>query len=280
MRPRIGLIGVPVETVFLNGDFWDGVPYTAFIPQLTTTARDAIITHAKKEDIAIDDLGEVDFGAYDPGFNTARIAYQGISPFSLSKLKFISKEMLEQKRVETLASASAYDIFLAVGNSHAGAVLLYESHDKVTRCDYHADFGNFPKSPATINYANYMDWVHHALEGVHVSNYFVKYFQEGKNVYGTLAGDSPERNSVHANHFDIDVDCFDTALQIQSLYPHANGANKVKPVQVSAMIRASEDSRPGPFKIGFWEYRCYDDARGEGITFIVDSITQAMQRGI
>ncbi len=261
-HPKIALVGVPAEIVPIMDS---GYHVSANIPGLTDRIRRLVIETAAKRGVQVQDLGEASAGdTRKVPFAVDRVG--GIPEYYEGWLPPTRLRTLEQSRKRILKSArDEYDLLVAVGPSHLGAIVLYEKLDVVARLDYHADFTG--RDDVFINYATYMDWVRRKLKKVDVINFFVREKEEGI-VFGRESsnGDVP----AGTNHFDIDVDCFDPRFQMQRVYEHNRGGSGVTPEQVLSMIRQAR-----PRKLGIWEYRQSHDPQQNGIEFIVDAIEAA-----
>lgn len=265
---RIGIIGVPLEEAMTTA----GDHIAIDIQGMTDQVRHEIIEGAKKMGIRIEDLGETDVGAVEaPQVFIDRRADILPEVASAFRKEIYDRTICSIKpgRIRVLALAKEFDLLIATGPSHAGAVVLYESGDRVARLDYHTDYNDM--NPGFLDGNSYMDSVKAMLgESVFITNYFVK--------WGTLAGKwsggNMQPNGMdyqRANHFDIDVDCFNEILEIQTIYKHEFGPPKATPEMVIGMIREAR-----PKKLGIWEYRLYDDARRNGMDFIVNAIGAAV----
>lgn len=257
---RLGLIGIPVETVFLQ-ESW--MIKSAYIPKITNITRELIQQGVNHKRVSVEDLGELKLGPdYELKYRIDRL--EGIPDLLEDCVHTRDMDKLEEGRKTILSRAKEYDLFMAVGPSHLGAIVLYEKNDFVARLDHHADYADIPFKNLMPSYASYMNWVENNVKKINVTNYFVHYKECGK-MFGkedTLEGDSHKL----ANHFDIDVDCFDLSHRIQDVYPHEK-SSKISPANVLKMI-----SEAKPQKIGIWEYRSERDYNNEGLTFILDTI--------
>ena len=152
MAPRIGIIGVPLETVPIKEEF---CYVEAVIPGITDDQRALIIRKVNEQRIPIEDLGEVYLSEdYDPGFSIDRLA--GVPWFFLDKIVLKDMDKLNEERERVLKLSEGYDLFVAIGLSHLGAIILYKEGDKVGRCDYHGDFSGkkFKKANMAETYGN------------------------------------------------------------------------------------------------------------------------------
>lgn len=265
MRRKIGLIGVPIEEIPIQDT---GLPpISAYIPGITNETRESIIKLAKESCLNIEDLGEAIVGdEYKPTLNINRI--DGI-PFAFShEIRKRSMEKLAKARKDILKQAKDYDLFVAIGPSHLGAITLYESGDRVARLDYHSDFIKTTEQ-LSYNFASYMDWVSDNVKNITVENYFNK-SKEFEHFFGKNIDDLLYGMFKKANHFDIDVDCFDKKYQIQNVYDHEDGSPDASPDIALFMINKAK-----PKKIGIWEYRPKGDHQKNGLKFIVDAMKTA-----
>ena len=263
MPPKIALVGIPIETVPLQDE---GYVICAYIPGMTTQARELIVDKAKKQGILIEDLKEVYLGEhYEVGYNIDRL--DGIPVGLKNIVKAVDMKKLEEARKQILEKSKGYDLIVAVGASHLGAIILYEDNDIVARLDYHTDFKD--KENLVYGFNSYMDWVKQNIRNLDVTNYFAK---PAKNdpIFGRLASDTNDKHYTSANHFDIDVDCFDLRYFIQDVFKHEKGSSGVTPETVLSMIREAKLN-----KLGIWEYRPSRDSNKAGLDFIVNSIIAA-----
>jgi hypothetical protein len=268
MKPRIGLIGVPIETVPIQLDTL-GNYVCAHLPGITDKTREAILKIAEEKNLFIDDLGETDLGSYyNPGFRVDR--KEGM-PFDFYD-KLIQRDMkkLEEARKQILKKSKKYDLIVATGPSHLGAIVLYDKGKLVLRMDYHTDFSDLDPKIIYFSYSNYMSWVKANVKKTNVINYFVKP-NPGETIFGAI-GDANQDSPSSADYFDIDVDCFNVAYQMQNIYSHHNGPSEATPELVLAMIEKAK-----PRKIGFWEYRPRRDAENKGLEFIVNAMVRAVR---
>lgn len=269
MTPKIGLIGIPLETVPIVDT---GLLMLVYLPHITEKTLEAIVERAKSEGIQIDNLGEADLGEhYNPGFKVDRFA--GVHEHLAHKLRWRDMKRVEEAREWVLSKSREYDLLMCVGPSHLGAITLYEDNDKVARLDYHADFTGWEPDKIAFSYASYMDWVKHNIRDVDVINYFVRWSENGV-VFGREATGIEDKSYALANHFDIDVDCFPLSYQIQYVHKHVSGrclASDVTPELVLSMIEEAK-----PKKIGIWEYRESKDYRKIGLDFIVSSVARSI----
>ncbi len=262
MKKRIALVGVPLETVPLQDD---ATVIPAYIPDITYNTRKLILEKCAGEGIEIEDLGELDVGEhYYPGFRFNRI--DGLPLVYANDIRHRDLDRIERARTKLLKDTQRYGLLIATGPSHLSAITLYEERDNVARYDYHADFSNWEPKRIYYSYATYMDWVKNNIEDIDVTNYFVKIFQEGI-AFGHNADYNTDDSYKTANHFDIDVDCFNSKFRIQNVYNHNKGPAEATPEILLSMIRQAK-----PNKIGIWEYRDYLDYDNNGLEFILDAI--------
>lgn len=291
MTKRIGMVGVPIEDVYVCGQMTE--LFRTYIPRQTDELRAKIIEGAAIEGVNITDLGEICLGEYyEPAFPTDR--YEEVSDRQRDLIRGFELARLERERLSVLANKSDYELLISVGHSHLGGIVLYEDNDKVARLDYHGDYysGNYN---IMLNFATYMNWVEKNISQAEVHNYFARDMKYGKlqPVYGTrVSGESisgklvsethvsglvdrtDDRSYLSANHFDIDVDCVDWKYHIQDSYSQDaefGGHTGVSPDDIVRMVGEAK-----PDKIGFWEYRLnHDRSRWLGLKMIVDSIVAA-----
>lgn len=265
MPSKIALVGIPIETVPLQDEGY-GYNICAHIPGLTARVRELILDKAKKQGIFIEDLKEVYLGEhYEVGYNIDRLS--GIPVELRNTVKAVDIKKLEEARKQLLEKSKGYDLIVAVGASHLGAIILYDDNDSVARLDYHTDFKD--KENLVYGFNSYMDWVKQNIRNLDITNYFTKPANDDP-IFGRLASDTNGKHYTFANHFDIDVDCFDLRYFIQNVFKHEKGSSKVTPEIVLSMIREAK-----PNKLGIWEYRPSRDSNNAGLDFIVNSITAA-----
>ncbi|MFH1589822.1 MAG: hypothetical protein ABIB43_04615 [archaeon] len=264
MRKKIGLIGIPIEEVPINDtDYLACI--SKYIPEVTSPVRKQILELTAG--LNIEDLGEAVVGEpYELTMKVDRL--EGMPYIFSQKVSNSEIKMIEKERKRILKTSKEFDLLIAIGPSHLGAITLYEKKDRVARLDYHSDYINIDEN-ISYNYASYMDWVAENIKNITVENYFntSKEFEHyfGKNIEDFLYG-----QFTRANHFDIDVDCFDKKYQIQNIYPHESGSTGASPDIVLLMIKKAK-----PKKLGIWEYRPQGDYQGNGLKFIVDAIKTA-----
>lgn len=266
MTPKIGLIGIPLETVPIRDT---GLLMPTYLPHTTEKTLDIIVEKAKSEGIQLDNLGEANLGDdYNPGFMVDRI--EGVDEFYANRLRRRDMKRLEEARKWVLSKNYEYDLLVCIGPSHLGAITLYEDNDRVARLDYHADFTGWEPHKIAFSYATYMDWVKHNLKDVDITNYFVRWSENGI-VFGREASGIEDKSYASANHFDIDVDCFHLFYEICNVFPHISGASDATPEMVLSMIEETK-----PKKIGIWEYRLSKDYRKIGLNFIVSCMARSL----
>ncbi len=261
MYPKIALVGVPAEIVPIQDCLYS---ISANLTGVTNPARELILKKAEERGIPIHDLGEVSAGEhYKPKFNIDRL--KGVPYFLSYDVPSVKMKALLKSRKCVLEKSKEFDLTVAVGPSHLGAIVLYEEEDVVARLDYHADFTG--KDNVVFSYASYMDWIRQNMKKVDVTNFFVKYKEKGF-VFGRESSNMTVSSGT--NHFDIDVDCFDPNFQIQRVYSHDKGWSGVTPGHVLSMIRQAR-----PRKLGIWEYRPFYDCQLKGLEFVVNAIEAA-----
>lgn len=264
---RIGLIGVPLETVVIRDEM---SIISSYIPGITDETRKLVLDRAEEQGILIEDLGEAYLGEYyDPGINIDRL--HGIDWGFISHIKQRDMKKVEEVREFIIDMGKEFDLLVAIGPSHLGAIILYEEDDSVARFDYHADFTDWGKL-THFCYASYMDWVKENIKQIEIYNYFVKWSQ-CNSVLGENSKEPDDGHYANANHFDIDVDCFNTDLCIQNVYKHIEGPSEATPEDVELMIKEAK-----PRKLGIWEYRPQGDYNNNGLEFIVDAIRNAVRK--
>jgi hypothetical protein len=290
MAKKIGLIGVPLEDLCVWGHY-DLV--STYIPHITDSLRKEIIDKASERDVKVKDLGEVFLGEdYPRPYPTDR--YEAVHNRYDWVMRWRDMGLLEQARHDVLKKSEEFDLLVAVGHSHLGAIVLYDNSEKVARLDYHSDYTKLrsamdDKRPdyesLRINFACYMNWVEHNLIGTEVTNYFAKCYDDeypGQKipmpVFGRRAEFPDGKDYKSATHFDIDVDCVDARFHVQDCYSQEEqygGPTGASPDDVVAMVG---EARPN--KLGFWEYRLgHDMSRGrKGVKMIADSIVAATGR--
>ncbi len=265
MAARIGLIGIPLETIPVMLESDNPIySISAYLPGLTDKTRKMILERARQSNICLEDFGEICLGEYykpDFSVNTSR----GISVFHAEKLAQVGIGQLEKERKEFLKRVQDYDLVVAIGANHLGGIVLYEENDIVARLDYHSDFST--SDAVILDYASYMVWVKRNIQDIAVTNYFVKYAESG-GIFGE-EGRIGDGQYARANHFDIDVDCFNRRFMIQNVYTHDQGPSEATPEMMLDMIKEAM-----PRKIGIWEYRPERDS-GAGLEFIVEAIKNA-----
>jgi hypothetical protein len=264
MSPNIGLVGVPLETIPVQEEVYN---VSAHIPGITDQTRGLILKRAEEQGIFIRDLGELCLGEYyDTGFRVDRL--RGIPLLYVSQVRTRDMNKLEEARQWVLKESKEYDLIVAIGASHLGAIVFYEDGDCVARLDYHTDFRD--QEDAVFAFNSYMNWVKQNIKGADVTNYFIKSGQND-SVFGRRALDTSDKHYAYANHFDIDVDCFNLNFGIQDVFQHENGPSEATPKMVLSMIKEAK-----PKKLGIWEYRPPRDFNKAGLEFIVDSIINAV----
>ncbi len=257
---KVGLIGIPIETVPIH-ECW--MVKSSYLPGITDEARKSIRARVDRREVDIDDLGEMKLGP-DYSLNHEVDRLRGVPQIFSNYVRTRDMDLLESGRKELLSKKDEYDLLLALGPSHLGGIVLYEESDIVARMDHHADYSDIPYQDLMPTYASYMNWVENNIEDIDVTNYFVHYREFGE-LFGR-EGLPDDDSHVRANHFDIDVDCFDPSYRIQDVYPHEKPSG-ISPSQVLEMIR---DARPD--KIGIWEYRLSRDYDKEGLSFIAEML--------
>jgi hypothetical protein len=266
MKPRIGLVGVPIETVPIQDT---GANICVHIPKITDKTRELIIKKAEEQSLFVQDMGELILGEYyNPGFRIDR--REGIPAMFYGDLMLRDMNRLEQARLSVLEKASHYDLLVATGPSHLGAITLYAEGSSVVRMDYHTDFSDFDPKLIYFAYSNYMSWVKANIKKLGLINYFVKP-DPNETIFGKI-GDISQGFPSFADYFDIDIDCFNIAYQMQNIYPHYNGPSEATPDLVLAMIEKAK-----PKKIGFWEYRPVMDVNSQCLDLIVNAMARAVR---
>lgn len=291
MTNKIGLIGVPIEDLFIWGQMKELA--RSYIPHITDNLRTRIVEETAKKGVLVDDLGEIYLGEdYEQPFPIDR--YEEVPDRYRFMVRDFKLSALEEQRQKVLEKKDDYELLVCVGHSHLGAIVLYEDDEKVARLDYHGDYyvGNYN---ITLNFATYMNWVEKNIAGAEVYNYFARDVKYGKlqPVYGTrVSGESisgkwvsetqvsgledrtDDKSYLSANHFDIDVDCTDWRHKIQDSYSQDAEFGGPTGVVPDDMVRMVGEAKPR--KIGFWEYRLnHDHSGGLGLKMIVDSIVAA-----
>jgi len=273
---RIGLIGVPIETVQfepkLHGRFGS---VDIYFPGITEESRASIIRAASQQGIIIEDLGEVCL-QYQESYPFQPDRKQKVSPVDFDPGYRVSLLRIEEARQNLMGLANEYNLLVATGPSHLGALVLYAKGDRVARCDYHPDYERFWLSLA-IGYATYLSWVKKERLEVEITNYFLMMRPDAQRDDDWKLGKDANKDDESyrgANHFDIDADVFDPQFQIQDVHIHHQGPSGVTPQMIETMICEAE-----PHKIGFWEYRPLLDYRRVGLQFIVNSIKKAIGNG-
>jgi hypothetical protein len=282
MAKKIGLIGVPLEDLCVWGY---SALVSTYIPHITDSLRKAIVEEAAARDVKVKDLGEVYLGGdYPRPYPTDRS--EAVHNRYMDMMRWIDMALLEQARHDVLKKSENYDLLVAVGHSHLGAIVLYDHSEKVARLDYHSDYTRCDYRSLRVNFACYMNWVEKNIADADVTNYFAKCLshnwsgltQQLMPVLGRR-GEYPEDKSyASASHFDIDVDCVDARFHIQDCYSQEEkygGPTGASPDDVVAMVGEAQ-----PNKLGFWEYRLgHDMSRGrKGVRMIADSIAAAAGR--
>jgi hypothetical protein len=271
MQPKIGLIGVPLEDIPVMDDAYPGLIPT-YIYGITDEARSQIKQRLKQLDVNIQDLGEAYVGekySIKKGFDPLDRKY-GIEWWLEKNFKERNISDIEKSRLEVLKSAKEFDLFVAIGPSHLGAIFLYDENDIVSRLDYHTDYTDMEYKKLVINHATYTNWVKHKITNIEVSNFFGRYAP--KEEYFGKKATIPLNKS---NHFDIDIDCFrkEYEMQIPLIYEDIMGEPLATTDFVHDMMQKAK-----PQKIGFWEYRYEFDRKKKGLDFMVDAILAAIDR--
>jgi len=282
MAKKIGIIGVPAEDLFV----WGYGPTPTYIPNITDKLRKAVIEDTAERGVRVKDLGEVFLGEdYPRPYPTDR--YDAVVDRYIQIMRWIDMALLEEARLDVLKKSRDYDLLVAVGHSHLGAIVLYDDSEKVARLDYHSDYTHLKNSikpeecdykSLRINFATYMNWVEQNISGADVTNYFAKCYDDENiekrilmDVLGRRAEFPEDTSYRQANHLDIDVDCVDTRYGIQDCYSQDDkfgGPTGVSPEDVVMMVGEAR-----PRKLGFWEYRLnHDHSRWKGVKMIADSI--------
>ncbi len=272
MAKSIGIVGVPAEELYVSGDM--GAVVTTYIPGITDKLRKSVIEECTRRGIAADDLGEAYLGEdYEHPYPTDR--HEEVPEMFLTQLKNIDFRRLLDARNEVIRKSSAYDLQVAVGHSHLGAIVLYEDLEPVARLDYHGDYCTSFGYNYQVNFACYMNWVKENILLPEVINYFVTSKRDFAT-FGEKARGPEDRRYMYASHFDIDVDCVDESFRLQDCYsqaPELGGPTGVSPDDIVRMV-----SEARPDKIGFWEYRLsHDRSGGLGIKMIADCIEAAVK---
>tara|TARA_Y100000310_G_C20655398_1_gene801727 strand:+ start:1092 stop:1928 length:837 start_codon:yes stop_codon:yes gene_type:complete len=267
MSVKVGLVRVPVETVYVKTDndfIVDIIP--AYFSGITNTVRDYLkeIEDDIGYEVRLVDLGELDFGLEENSLPYKR----NVDIWGRESLKEVTLDMLFEERERLFARKEEFDLLVCLGLSHFGGLLLYEDNERVARLDCHGDYFEEHKVRFKgANYASYMNTVERRFPNAKIVNYGVK-TGLGDERMSFLGEDGFMGDDEHltANHFDIDVDCFSEDLRISRLYH----CSDLQPYGVERMI-----SQAKPKKIGIWEYRPEHDMRGYGFQFIVNSIRAA-----
>lgn len=269
MAKRVGIIGVPIEDLFI----WGNMSYVTqtYIPHITDGLRKKILEECSKNDIVVEDLGEVYLGEdYEHPYPTDR--YEDVPDRFIPYMRPVNPTLLDKGREATLESSRDYDLVVGVGHSHMGAIVLYDDLEQVARLDYHGDFRSEFGPDHMLNFACYMNWVKDNLVQADVLNYFVT-SKKDYLVFGERARGLSDRRYIYASHFDIDVDCVDERFRIQDCYIHVDGSTGIAPDDIVRMV-----SEARPNKLGFWEYRLnHDNSGGLGLKMIADCIRSAVQ---
>lgn len=259
MKATIGMVGVPIETVFVrtDDDYLIDV-IEAYTPGATKNIREFLnkADESRAQGINLIDLGELSFG-----ITAGRNYYhREVSEWERKSLTDITLDMLLEERGKLLAKKDDFDVLLCIGLSHFGALLLYEDSDFVVRADCHGDYFKKDKEKHIgANYASYMNTVERKFSNARILNYGVRtnFGSETMDFYGEM-GDINCIEHVNANHFDIDVDCFAKELMMSS----SRNCSNLLPAQIESMAAEAR-----PRKIGIWEYRINYDS-GNGRKFI------------
>ena len=271
MAKRIGLVGVPIEDLYTFGQT---NLVSTYIPHITDELRKAVIGETREKGISVRDIGEVFLGEdyYHP-YPIDR--YDEVPERFIMEMPWRNMRLLERARGKVLTLSRHYDLLVAVGHSHLGAIVLYEPLEDTARLDYHGDFRRNSEN-LIINFACYMNWVRDNIFLPAITNYFVT-SKEDFDVLGRRADGIEDKRYDYAKHFDIDVDCVDWKYNIQDCYrqdERLGGPTGVSPDDVVKMVGEAK-----PNKLGFWEYRLNHDHSGLlGLKMIADSIAALAER--
>jgi len=245
---KVALIGVPIETERMD-IFRDDLPFPieAYSPGSTNEIRTYLAKRSKQYSTKIEDFGELKF------------------EFSNHPDKEVFRRLkkLEERKEILLRAKENFDRVICIGPSHFGALLLYEEDDVVARFDFHGDFTEKNEEMYIgENFASYMHTVKRKIKSKRVINYgwggiYPEDKENAMDIIGEI-GVIGDNKHLGANHFDVDVDCFDKSLRIAK----SRFCGRLFPEQLERMVREAR-----PKKIGIWEYRSSYD-KGEGVCFI------------
>ena len=275
MAKRIGLIGVPLEDLYVEGQT---MLVSTYIPHITNGLRKAVVEETNKRSISVRDIGEVFLGEdYDRPYPTDR--YDEVPDRFIRDMRWRDMRLLERARDKALTLSRYYDLLVAVGHSHLGAIVLYDNLESVARLDYHSDYTKCSYRSLMVNFACYMNWVEQNILLSEVTNYFTNCLKDGKpmDVFDRRAGSIDDKSYRHAKHIDIDVDCVDWEYHIQDSYRQDERLGGPTGVSPDDVVRMVGEARPN--KLGIWEYRLnHDRSGGLGVKMIADCIEAAVKR--
>jgi hypothetical protein len=263
MAANIALVGIPLEDLYFWGDSY---LLSTYVPHITDRLRKEIIEGTAGLGIKVRDIGEVFMGPdYHPPFSTDR--YIDIPECYHDRFPKRNMNLLSEARDFVLNRSRYFDLLVAVGPSHLGAITLYDNFEAASRFDYHGDYRNMSYNILDINFACYMNWVEHNLIFTDVTNYCVT-SKSDYEVFGRRAEGISDNRYLDAKVLDIDVDCVDRSYNIQDCYTQLEGPPGVSPDDI---VRIASESRCE--RLGFFEYRLnHDHSEGLGLKMIVDSI--------
>ncbi|MBI2667990.1 hypothetical protein HYX17_04465 [Candidatus Woesearchaeota archaeon] len=274
---KVALIGVPIETHWISeySGYIYGIDepcdlmedysckYSVYSPDSTDEIRKTI-REIKKNDILIEDIGELNLSGPNNEESKTHRHYKNERLVGLEKMKKQRKFVLGLKR--------HFDRIVCIGPSHFGAILLYEETDNVARFDFHGDYTihEYPDIISSgLNHASYMHTVEREFRPRIIINYGWKNREESMDYLGEIAQIESGRHK-ESNHFDIDVDCFDSRLGIASTIH----CGDLHPKQLEKMALEAQ-----PKKIGIWEYRGNYD-HGNGKKFIENVVFNCSQKAL
>ncbi len=265
---NIALIGVPIETVFIEDadgfciDSWE-----SYSKGLTDKIRSQIM-NSKTKNLNVIDKGELDFGIISESKVQQRNFYYDAHHGMKLKNQIISLDNISEQKKTIKELSNLFDHVICIGPSHFGALLLYQPIDSVVRADFHGDY--FRKDQdrySGASYGSYMITVKRDIKPRKVVNYGwggldSERKEEAMDLFGEVGviGDDRYKN---ATLFDIDMDCFSPDLRMCS-QPNCSDLRRY---QIERMI-----SEVKPPKIGIFEYRSDYDVLGNGAQFITNVI--------
>jgi len=271
---EIAILGVPVETIihYFCDEF--NLPHQVYLPGSTDKIREYLIECNKNyNSVKLVDQGELDLKS-----SKKEVLIDVLKNYKTNSFSEITLDVIREKKDFILKQKKNFDYVICIGPSHFGALFLYEKKDMVARFDFHGDYElSYKRNSFIPTHATYMNIVkeigkikviNYGWGGTHLDD---ENKSPGMSIFGEegLIGDNKHKN---ANHFDVDVDCFERDLKIARFWKDFEKEKSeccptFTPKQLEVMM-----SEAKPKKIGIWGYNWDYDNNGNGRKFIENVI--------